>query len=357
MIPALSTYHWFTGNIGISFLTRLFFAFISSFVCTWLMHYWAIPKLKAKNWQQSIREKGPKSHLADKQGTPTMGGFMMISCIILLTMFFSDINNPYVITSILNLALFSAIGLRDDWLKIKKNNASGISAKLKSGLQILCSVLVLLTYQRLAMSSDTMLFSFPGLPNAFHLGWFFIPFASFVLIASSNALNLTDGLDGLATLPTFIISLGLALVVYAMTTASIAFAHHFPFHPALKETIIIAACMMGCCLGFLWFNSFPASIFMGDAGSLALGAQLGLMGIMTQQPFLLMIMSGVLVCETLSVIIQVSSFKITGKRVFKMAPIHHHFELSGLHETKITIRCLIITILLVSYALFLTLSH
>ena len=300
--------------------------------------------LKEKQIGQSIRELGPQSHLS-KKGTPTMGGGLILSSIAISTLLWADLSNRYVWVAIFTTLGYGLIGWIDDYLKVIKKNSKGLTARQKILSQTLVAVIAASVLYALRDAPPVLKFPFFK-DLSLDLGWFFIPFASLVIVGASNAVNLTDGLDGLAVGPTITTSLTYALLAYCAGNFVIAEYLQIPFVSGAGELSIFLASTGAACLGFLWFNAYPAEVFMGDVGALALGAALGVCAVITKNEFLLVLCGGVFVVEALSVMIQVVSFKLTGKRVFKMAPIHHHFELKGWPEPKVIVRFWIISILL-----------
>ncbi len=307
---------------------------------------WLIRRLREFQIGQVIRQEGPQSHRA-KAGTPTMGGLLILAAAIVPTLLWADLTNLYVWIAVGSTISFGGIGFLDDYLKVTKRSSGGLAARYKMGLQILVATAVGLLLMWLAsinLYNTRLIFPFfkQLIPD---LGWFYVPFAAFVLVAWSNAVNLTDGLDGLA-ISTFAVAAG-CFTALAYITGHRVFAEYLllvRFAPAGELTIFCGA-LVGASLGFLWYNAHPAEIFMGDVGSLALGGALATVAILVKQELLLVIVGGVFVMEAASVVIQVASYKLTGKRVFKMAPLHHHFELSGWEEPKVITRFLIIAIL------------
>jgi phospho-N-acetylmuramoyl-pentapeptide-transferase len=281
-----------------------------------------------------------------------MGGIIIISSVVISTILWSDLSNSYILILLFGILGFGAIGFYDDYKKLIKRNSDGIKGRLKLFLQIIfASAITIFLY--LFMDTGSIESVSPFLKdNSFYLGILFIPWAIFILVGSSNAVNLTDGLDGLAILPCILIASAFVIFSYVHGNINISEYLLIPYIEGTGEIAIFAASLVGAGLGFLWFNSYPAEIFMGDCGSLSLGSSLGLLAIILKQELAFAIMSGIFVAEALSVIIQVASFKLRkGKRVFKMAPLHHHFELSGLSEPKIIMRFWIITFILVLIAL------
>jgi phospho-N-acetylmuramoyl-pentapeptide-transferase len=300
--------------------------------------------LKAKAIGQTIRELGPESHLS-KKGTPTMGGGLILGSILFSTLLWSDLNNHYIWISLFVLIGTGLIGWVDDYKKVVHKNSKGLTAKQK-----------ILTQTAVALTASILLYVFRDSPAvlkfpffkdfSIDLGVFFIPFSTFVIVGTSNAVNLTDGLDGLAVGPTIMTSLTFATLAYCAGNFVIAEYLQIPFISGAGELSIFLASTGAACLGFLWFNSYPAEVFMGDVGALGLGGALGVAAVITKNEFLLVICGGIFVLEAVSVMMQVASFKLTGKRIFKMAPLHHHFEKKGWHEAKVTVRFWIISIML-----------
>jgi phospho-N-acetylmuramoyl-pentapeptide-transferase len=322
---------------------------------------------------QSVRDDGPQTHLA-KAGTPTMGGALILVSIAITTLLWGDLDNRFVWVVLLVTLGFGAVGWVDDWRKVVYKNPKGLSARSKLGWQSAIA-LVASVYMAFSVSAPDnsrfiqMFFSWiQGGANAlparadlivpffktmsYPLGvWGFIALSFFVIVGTSNAVNLTDGLDGLAIMPTVMIGGALGIFAYVMGNAIFARYLGFPYIPGAGELAVICGAIAGAGLGFLWFNAYPADVFMGDVGALALGAALGTIAIVVRQEIVLFIMGGVFVVETLSVMIQVASFKATGRRVFRMAPLHHHYELKGWKENQVVVRFWIITMLLVLFGL------
>jgi len=312
-----------------------------------LMGPYLIRTLQVKQIGQSVRHDGPESHLS-KAGTPTMGGALIILAIIISTLLWSDLSNPYVWVVLFVLVVFGAVGWVDDWRKVIEKDSRGLPARWKYFWQSVGGLVAAFALYSLAQSpaeTDLLIPFFKD--TALSLGLLFIPFTYFVIVGSSNAVNLTDGLDGLAILPTVMVA-G-ALAVFAYLTGHIRFAEYLniPYIAGSGELIIFLGAIIGAGLGFLWFNTYPAMVFMGDVGALALGAALGVVAVIVRQELILFIMGGIFVLETVSVILQVASFKLTGRRIFRMAPIHHHFELKGWPEPRVIVRFWIISFVLV----------
>jgi phospho-N-acetylmuramoyl-pentapeptide-transferase len=307
-----------------------------------------IRKLTAYKIGQSVRDDGPKTHLA-KAGTPTMGGALILVAIAITTLLWGDPLNRFIWVVLLVTLGFGAIGWIDDYRKVVHRNPKGLSARTKYFWQ---SVIGLGAALFLAFSTSLPAqteFIVPFFKNiAYPLGAIgFVTLTYFVIVGSSNAVNLTDGLDGLAIMPTVMVAVGLG--VFAYVTGNAVFSKYlgFPHIPGAGELTVVCAAIAGAGLGFLWFNAYPAEVFMGDVGALALGAALGVMAVIVRQEIVLLVMGGVFVVETLSVVLQVASFKLTGRRIFRMAPLHHHFELKGWKENQVVVRFWIISMILV----------
>jgi phospho-N-acetylmuramoyl-pentapeptide-transferase len=307
---------------------------------------WMIGKLREFQIGQVIRQEGPSSH-RPKEGTPTMGGLLILTASLIPTLLWANLTNVYVWIAVLTTAGFGAVGFADDYLKIVRRSHHGLLPRYKMLFQVLIGTAVgiaLLVFASRGLYSTSLAFPFfkQFLPD---LGWWYLAFTVFVLVAESNAVNLTDGLDGLA-ISVFVIAAAaytaLTYVVGNRVLAEYLLLVHFP---PVAELTVFCGSLVGASLGFLWYNSYPAEIFMGDVGSLALGAALGTVALLIKQELLLVIVGGVFVIEALSVVIQVASFQLTGKRVFRMAPIHHHFELSGWSEPKVISRFVIVAII------------
>lgn len=310
-----------------------------------------IRRLQFMQVGQVVREEGPQSHLS-KSGTPTMGGLLILIALVVSVLLWCRLDNPYVWVVLFVLITFGAIGFVDDYRKIVQKNSDGLSARWKYFWQSLfaCVVAAYLFFSAQEPAQTALILPFfkEVMPQ---LGLLFIPMTYFVIVGSSNAVNLTDGLDGLAIMPTVMVASGLALIAWATGNIHYASYLHIPYIPHASELVIVCTSIVGAGLGFLWFNTYPAQLFMGDVGSLALGAALGILAVLVRQELLLVIMGGVFVIETLSVILQVCSYKMRGQRIFRMAPIHHHYELKGWPEPRVIVRFWIITLVLVLVAL------
>ena len=300
---------------------------------------------------QAIRDDGPASHLS-KAGTPTMGGALILVAIAISTLLWADLRNQYVWVVLLVTAVFGAVGWVDDYRKVVQKNSRGLPARWKYLWQSVGGLAAALyLFQSAEVPAATQLFVPFFKDVALNMGPLFVVLAYLVIVGSSNAVNLTDGLDGLAILPSVMVGGALGLVAYL--TGHVGFAQYLniPYIGGSGEIAVFCGALAGAGLGFLWFNTYPAQVFMGDVGALALGAALGCVAVITRHEIVLFIMGGIFVLETVSVILQVASFKLTGKRIFRMAPIHHHFELKGWPEPRVIVRFWIITVMLVLFGL------
>jgi len=303
--------------------------------------------LVAKQIGQAVRNDGPESHLS-KSGTPTMGGALILFSIFTSTLLWSDLSNRFVWLMLIVTFIFGAVGWVDDYRKVVEKDSRGLPARWKYFWQSVGGLgAAIILYQTAQVPAETQLFV-PFFKNvAWDMGLLYIIFTYFVIVGTSNAVNLTDGLDGLAILPSVLVGSALGVIAYLSGHKEFAEYLHIGYIPGAGELVIFCGALAGAGLGFLWFNTYPAQVFMGDVGALALGAALGLLAVITRHELVLFIMGGVFVMETLSVILQVASFKLRGKRIFRMAPIHHHFELKGWPEPRVIVRFWIITIMLV----------
>ncbi len=336
---ALNVFRYLTFRTGLSVMSSMLIVFLigGSFIRFIESHKITGP----------IREDGPIDHIVKKVGTPTMGGVLILIGILFGTLLWADLTNPYIWVLLTVSTSFGLLGFVDDYLKIKRNNSRGISSGMKIFCQIILSLIAVFLLLKFGNNEHLKNLYFPFFKNlVINLGLFFIPFSIFIIVGSSNAVNLTDGLDGLATVPVMLVALSFTLICYV--TGNIVFSEYLqiPYITNVGETSIFCGAIVGSCLGFLWFNAPPAKIFMGDTGSLALGGSLGTIGIITKHEIVLAITGGLFVLEAVSVMVQVISFKLTGKRIFKMAPIHHHFEKKGWPESTVVIRFWIISIIL-----------
>jgi phospho-N-acetylmuramoyl-pentapeptide-transferase len=335
----LNLFRYITFRAGAATVTALFFVL--------LFGPMIIDKLRLKQGKgQPIREDGPETHLI-KRGTPTMGGLMILAGLVVSTLLWANLSNAFVLAVMFVTLGFGAIGFYDDFLKVTKQSHKGFSSRARLGFEaVIAGIGVFFIMRALpAPLSDTV--AIPLFKDILiNLGWFFVVFAVFVIIAFGNAVNLTDGLDGLAIVPVMIAAGTLGFIAYLSGNAIFASYLQIHFVPGTGELAVVLGAVIGAGLGFLWFNAPPAQIFMGDTGSLALGGLLGTVSVATKHEFVFAIIGGLFVLEAMSVVIQVASFKLTGKRVFRMAPIHHHFEKKGWKEPQVVIRFWIIAVIL-----------
>ncbi|HQC50384.1 MAG TPA: phospho-N-acetylmuramoyl-pentapeptide-transferase [bacterium] len=300
--------------------------------------------LAKKQFWQTVRDDGPVTHM-DKRGTPTMGGILIWISVFASILLWSKFLDPFIILASAIIILFGVIGFIDDYRKVILRDAKGLRARWKFPLQIIFATFaVMVLFDVMGMDRNLVVPFFKGLQP--DLGWFYIPFAALVIVGASNAVNLTDGLDGLVSVPAMVAFLAYAVLAYVAGHAAIARYLTVQFVPGSGELSVLCGACVGACIGFLWFNAHPASIFMGDVGSIPMGALLGYVAVVTKNEILLIVIGGIFVLETISVITQVISFKLTGRRIFRMAPIHHHFELKGWSESKVIVRFWIISIIL-----------
>ena len=339
-IAVLNVFRYLTFRAGGAVVTSLVVAFLfGPAIIRWL-------RTKQKNGQP-IRNDGPQGHLVTKQGTPTMGGVLILIGLFSGILLWGDLKNTYIWFLIYVVGSYGLLGAFDDYKKVKYKNSSGISFKLKLTSQIIIALIGVVALTYFSENQDLKNLYFPFFKNlVINLGWFFIPFYLFVIVGSSNAVNLTDGLDGLATVPVILVAGCFAFISYV--SGNIIFAEYLliPYIEGVGDVAVFCGAIIGASIGFLWFNAPPAKIFMGDTGSLALGGSLGAVGVVTKHEIVLAITGGLFVLEAVSVIVQVISFKLTGKRIFKMAPIHHHFEKKGWAESTVVVRFWIISIIL-----------
>lgn len=336
----LNIFQYITFRAGAAIVTALVVSFLVGPVL--------IRTLRARQSRgQPIREDGPQSHLATKKGTPTMGGFLILLGVLVGTLLWSDLTNSYVWIILFVTFSFGAVGFVDDYMKLSKNSSRGFPTKLKFIIEV-CIALIA-TFWIISVS-DSNLENGLALPFVksmlVNLGWFFIPFSALVIVGASNSVNLTDGLDGLAIVPIMIASLSFALICYLVGNS--VFSGYLQVHyvAGSGELAVFCGALVGAGLGFLWFNAPPAMVFMGDTGSLSTGAALGTVAVITKHELVLVVIGGLFVLETISVIVQVASFKLTGHRIFQMAPLHHHYEKKGYAEPTIVIRFWIIAVIL-----------
>lgn len=342
-----SLHEWFSPLNVFRYITfRTSLAVLTAMLFSLIFGPWIIKRLKKLSLTQHIRDDGPKAHMG-KKGTPTMGGLLIIICILLSILMWGDLKNIYIWTIIVSLVGFGGIGFVDDYLKVSRTSHKGLRAYQKFGLQIILALLIGLFLYMNPKDPYTDVLSVPFFKKwLFDLGWLYIPFSILVIVGSSNAVNLTDGIDGLAIGLVAVAALANGVLVYISGHKGLAQYLQVLYLPGTGELTVFCGAMFGAALGFLWYNSYPAEVFMGDVGSLGLGGALGTIAVITKHEIVLAIVGGIFVIETISVMLQVASFKLTGKRVFKMAPIHHHFELKGWPEPKVIVRFWIIGIML-----------
>ena len=338
--PAFNVFRYITFRTGAAAITALLFVFLFGPAI--------IAALRFRQGKgQPIRADGPPSHLG-KTGTPTMGGLMILSGLLVSVLLWANLANPYVWVVLGVTIAFGLIGFYDDYLKIHNANTyNGFSGRLRLGIEFVIAAVAGVIIARVGVEPLATSITFPFVKEVvLNIGWFFVPVAAFVIVGASNAVNLTDGLDGLAIVPVMIACAAFGFIAYL--SGNVVFADYLQIHfvPGTGELAVICGAVLGAGLGFLWFNAPPAAIFMGDTGSLALGGLLGSVAVIIKHEIVLVIVGGLFVVEAVSVIVQVASFKLTGKRVFKMAPIHHHFEQIGWTEPQIVIRFWIISVLL-----------
>ena len=348
----LPIFEWLSGfhsgfNVFQYSTFRTILAVLTALGVSMFMGPWMIRALTNLKMGQPIRDDGPQTHLV-KAGTPTMGGALILLGITLATLLWSKMSNHYVWVALFVTVGSGLIGGYDDYLKLKEKSSKGLSSRWKYlGLSLIAFLGVTYLYVVAKSPVETTLY-FPVVKDWFwNMGWLFVPWSYLVIVGTSNAVNLTDGLDGLAIMPTILVAA--ALGVFVLAGGNIKFSDYLgiPYVAGVGEILIFCGAIFGAGLGFLWFNTYPAQVFMGDVGALSLGAALGIIAVMVRQELVLFIMGGVFVMEAVSVILQVASFKLTGRRIFRMAPIHHHFELKGWAEPKVIVRFWIITIMLV----------
>jgi len=339
-VAALNVFKYLTFRTGGAVLTAL----VLSFLLGPAIIHW----LKSKQTDgQPIRDDGPVGHILKKQGTPTMGGVLILVSIGTATLLWADLTNPYVWVTLLVTFGFGAVGLADDYLKVTTSDHHGLPALFKIGIEVVVAVVAAAWILHISPEPLSTGLTVPFFKNVLiSLGLMFIPFAAFVIVGSSNAVNLTDGLDGLAIVPVMIAAASFALISYLVGNA--VFAEYLQVHliPGSGELAVFCGALIGAGLGFLWFNAPPAMLFMGDTGSLSMGGALGAISVITKHELVLAIIGGLFVLETVSVIVQVISFRLTGNRVFRMAPLHHHYEQKGWQEETIVIRFWIIAVIL-----------
>ena len=339
-VSAFNLFRYLTFRTGGAVLTALVISFMLG-----------APMIRLLRSQQAegqpIRDDGPEGHPLTKKGTPTMGGFLILIALSAATLLWADLSNRYVWAVLLVTLGFGGIGFIDDYLKLYRKSSKGLPGKIKFVAEIIIACLIAWWVMEISQTSIATSLAIPFLKNVLiELGWFFIPFAALVMVGASNAVNLTDGLDGLAIVPAMIVAACFALIAYLVGNS--VFAGYLQIHGILGagELTVFCGALVGASLGFLWFNAPPAMVFMGDTGSLSVGGALGAVSVITKHELVLAIIGGLFVLETISVIVQVASFKMTGRRVFRMAPLHHHFEKKGWREPTIVIRFWIIAMIL-----------
>ncbi|MEN8723485.1 MAG: phospho-N-acetylmuramoyl-pentapeptide-transferase [Alphaproteobacteria bacterium] len=333
-------FRYLTFRSGGAVMTALFVAFIAGPpIIRWLK------SVQGKG--QPIREDGPQRHLIEKQGTPTMGGFMILLALSVATLLWADLSNVYVWSVLIVTIGFGGIGFADDYLKVSRKSSDGLPGRMKLLLEVAVAGGAIVVMTQLSGNPQATALALPFFKDfLMDLGWFFIPIAIFVVVGASNSVNLTDGLDGLAIVPVMIAAASFGVISYLVGNAVFVSYLQVPGVPGTGELAVFCGALVGAGLGFLWYNAPPAMVFMGDTGSLALGGALGMVGVATKHEVVLAIIGGLFVLETVSVIVQVASYKLTGKRVFRMAPLHHHYEQKGWAESTIVVRFWIIAVVL-----------
>ncbi|MGH8474992.1 MAG: phospho-N-acetylmuramoyl-pentapeptide-transferase [Methylococcales bacterium] len=339
---------WESGFRVFQYLTfRSILSTLTALTISLLVGPTMIQRLSAHKIRQKVRELGPESHYV-KAGTPTMGGTLILVAIGVSTLLWANLHNRYIWALLFVTLSYGAIGFIDDYRKIREGNSQGLSARAKLYWQSFVAIVTAVFLFKTATLAAETQFIVPFFKTVMiELGWGYVVLAYFVIVGTSNAVNLTDGLDGLAIGPTVLVGGALGIFAYASGNSNFASYLAIPSLPGAGELVVFCSALVGAGLGFLWFNAYPAQVFMGDVGALALGGALGTLAVLVRQEIVLMIMGGVFVMETVSVMLQVVSFKLTGKRIFRMAPIHHHFELRGWPEPRIIVRFWIISIILV----------
>ena len=338
--PLLNVFRYITFRTGGAMVTAALFVF--------LFGPWIIDNLRLRQGKgQPIRADGPQSHLVSKKGTPTMGGLMILSGLVVSTVLWANPLNPYVWIVLAVTLGFGFVGFYDDYLKVTKQTHNGFSGKTRIAIETVIAAVACYALIRLGREPFSTALVIPFFKDVvLNLGWFFLVFGTFIIVGAGNAVNLTDGLDGLAIVPVMIASASFAMIAYLAGNAVFADYLQINYIAGTGELAVLCGAVLGAGLGFLWFNAPPASIFMGDTGSLALGGMLGSIAVAVKHEIVLAVIGGLFVLEAVSVIVQVVSFKLTGKRIFRMAPIHHHFEQLGWTEPQIVIRFWIISVML-----------
>lgn len=339
----------YTGFAVFDYITlRAILSVLTALIISFIVGPKMIAKLSHYQIGQPVRDDGPETHFS-KAGTPTMGGALILVAVAISVLLWSDLSNRYVWVVLLTTLGVGLIGWIDDYKKLVEKNSDGLSAKYKylgqSLVAIAAGVFLYMTHPEGSTAETTLIIPFvKGVQ--IDMGWFYIVFTYFVIVGTSNAVNFTDGLDGLAILPTVVVCTALGIFAYVAGHSEFATYLGIPHVARVSEVVVFCGAIAGAGLGFLWFNAYPAQVFMGDVGALALGAAIGVIAVVVRQELALVIMGGVFVMEVVSVIIQVASFKLTGKRIFRMAPLHHHYELKGWPEPRVIVRFWIITIIL-----------
>ncbi|HEY0219991.1 MAG TPA: phospho-N-acetylmuramoyl-pentapeptide-transferase [Afipia sp.] len=339
-IPGINVFRYITFRTGGAMLTGALFVF--------MFGPWIIDHLRlAQGKGQPIRADGPPTHLVTKKGTPTMGGLMILSGLLVATLLWANLRNPYVWIVLLVTLGFGFVGFYDDYLKVSKQTHAGFSGRSRLAVEAVIALIACAVIIWVGRDTTTTILAIPFFKDfALRFGWFFIIFGAFIIVGAGNAVNLTDGLDGLAIVPVMIAAASFGMISYLVGNAVFAEYLQIRYVAGTGELAVLCGAVLGAGLGFLWFNAPPASIFMGDTGSLALGGMLGAIAVATKHEIVLAVIGGLFVLEAVSVIVQVASFKLTGKRIFKMAPIHHHFEQLGWTEPQIVIRFWIVSVML-----------
>ena len=339
-IPGINVFRYITFRTGGAMVTGALFVF--------LFGPWIIARLRlAQGKGQPIRADGPPTHLVTKKGTPTMGGLMILSGLVVATLLWANLRNPYVWIVLLVTLGFGLVGFYDDYLKVSKQTDKGFSGRSRLAVEGLIALIACGFIVWIGRNASVTALSIPFVKDfMLNIGWFYIIFGMFIIVGAGNAVNLTDGLDGLAIVPVMIAAGSFGMIAYLVGNAVFADYLQIRYVAGTGELAVLCGAVLGAGLGFLWFNAPPASIFMGDTGSLALGGMLGTIAVATKHEIVLAVIGGLFVVEALSVIVQVASFKLTGKRFFRMAPIHHHYEQKGWTEPQIVIRFWIIAVML-----------
>ncbi|MBI5262658.1 MAG: phospho-N-acetylmuramoyl-pentapeptide-transferase [Bradyrhizobium sp.] len=337
---ALNVFRYITFRTGGAVVTGALFVF--------LFGPWIIDNLRIRQGKgQPIRTDGPQSHLLTKKGTPTMGGLMILSGLVVATVLWANPLNPYVWIVLAVTLGFGFVGFYDDYLKVTKQTSGGFGGRIRLAIEAVIALAACYALVRLGRDPSSSSVAIPFFKDlVLNLGWFFVIFGAFIIVGAGNAVNLTDGLDGLAIVPVMIAAASFGMISYLAGNAVFSDYLQINYVPGTGELAVLCGAVLGAGLGFLWFNAPPASIFMGDTGSLALGGMLGSIAVAVKHEIVLAVIGGLFVLEAVSVIVQVASFKLTGKRIFKMAPIHHHFEQLGWTEPQIVIRFWIISVML-----------